>query len=121
MENKDIELICKAVCICGSRGWKDKKSIRSVIYSLHPDTIVIHGGAPGADTIAGNIAKSRGLNIEVYIPDWELYGKSAGPIRNRKMVSKSDVVFAFWDGKSKGTKNSIDTVIKLNKPVLVIK
>lgn len=59
--------------------------------------------------------------MEVYIPDWELYGKSAGPIRNRKMVSKSDVVFAFWDGKSKGTKNSIDTAIKLNKPVLVIK
>ena len=32
----------------------------------------------------------------------------AGPLRNEKMARVADALIAFWDGKSRGTKNMID-------------
>ena len=42
-------------------------------------------------------------------------------IRNTDIIKNSDFVFAFWDGKSKGTKDSIDKSKKLNIPIKVIR
>ncbi len=38
---------------------------------------------------------------------------------NREMVEKSDMVIAFLDGKSKGTKKLIDIAKKLNKCCII--
>ena len=35
-----------------------------------------------------------------------MHGKSAGYIRNEQMAQNADALVAFWDGKSKGTKNT---------------
>ena len=44
--------------------------------------------------------------------DWKVYGKQAGPVRNRQMLNyakeEQGALLAFWDGKSRGTKNMID-------------
>ena len=52
--------------------------------------------------------------------DWNKHGKAAGPIRNRQMAEYADCLIAVWDGKSRGTKNMIDEMNKLMKPVFLI-
>lgn len=81
---------------------------------------VVSGGAKGADSLAERFAEEYGLNIIVFPADWKRYGRGAGIIRNKEIISKSDIVFAFWDGKSKGTKSSIDLAKKQNKQLTII-
>ena len=54
------------ILFCGSRDFKNKEVIRNVISNLPKDTIVIHGCANGADTIAGDIAKEYNLKVIEY-------------------------------------------------------
>ena len=56
--------------------------------------------------MAHNFARNYGLHSEVYPADWDTYGKRAGVIRNAQMLDKgADLVIAFWDGSSPGTKD----------------
>ena len=70
-------------------------------------TEIISGGARGADTLAERYAAERGIPVKIFKPDWQLYGRSAGMIRNADIVGEADRVAAFWDGESHGTGNSI--------------
>ena len=76
------------VLICGDRHWVDQIKIRKRLISLclPPDSIIIHGGARGADLIAGKEAKKLGIRVMEFKADWERYGKAAGPIRNKQML-----------------------------------
>lgn len=67
---------------------------------------VVHGAARGADRIAGHIAAVWGMQVEEHPADWDQHGKSAGPIRNKKMVDLgADVCLAFPLGRSIGTRH----------------
>lgn len=65
------------------------------------------GHARGADQMGETYAQSKGYDVKIMPADWNRYGKSAGPIRNRAMADVSDVLVAFWDGKSRGTMHMI--------------
>lgn len=95
----------RRIIICGSRSWEDYQTMRSVIQGLEPgEDIVVHGGAHGADQMAGEIAVELGLEVEVHPADWEKHGKGAGFIRNEQMaLLGADACIAFWDGESRGT------------------
>ena len=81
---------------------------------------IISGGAAGADTFGADFGFDNGFSEPViFIPDWETHGKRAGYIRNYTIVDNSDIVIAFWDGKSKGTTHSIKLAIKAKKIVLI--
>ncbi len=117
------------VMVTGSRAWLDKERIQAALVTVNamyrppgePVTLV-HGGASGADIIAADVAQEIGWELEEHIPDWSKYGKYAGPHRNVKMLeSEVDVVLAFWDGESRGTKHAIETARKMRIPVLVHK
>ena len=76
--------------------------------------VIIEGGARGVDAMAKRYAGERGyLRIEV-MADWKAYGKSAGAIRNERMLEMADHVIAFWDHKSPGTGNMIKIARKAN-------
>lgn len=107
------------VAIVGSRGYPNLNQVREFVSKLKPGTIVVSGGADGVDKAAEVQAKACGLNVEIYYPRWDLHGKGAGFARNRLIVANSDMVVAFWDGKSNGTKHSIGVAHELNKPVRV--
>jgi hypothetical protein len=86
------------------------------------DTVlIVHGGAVGIDKMADREAKSRGWDVKVYRPDYKKYSRHFAPLRrNEKMVDlKPDAVLAFWDGKSRGTKYTIDHAKKKGIPVIV--
>lgn len=96
--------------VCGGRDFKDYGHLCRVLDSFHaatPVRCVIHGGASGADELAGQWARSREIAITVFPANWILYGKGAGMIRNRSMLTdgRPDLVIAFRGGK--GTANMI--------------
>jgi len=84
-------------------------------------TEIISGGARGADTLAEMYARHRALPVKVFPAEWDKYGKSAGFRRNADIVKNSDIIVAFWDGKSKGTKHTIDLARRYFKEVKIIK
>lgn len=84
-----------------------------------PDTIV-SGGARGVDTLAREFSIENGLNLIEFLPEYEKYGRRAPLIRNRQIVETCDCVLAFWDGKSRGTKYTIDLAKQMGKPVKIV-
>ena len=82
---------------------------------------VIHGGAKGADSAAGEWAKSEGAKVVVYPANWKLHGKAAGPIRNRQMLDegKPDVVVALPGGR--GTEDMVRQAEERGIPVIALR
>jgi len=94
--------------IIGSRGFNDYELVKTVMNEYEGVEVVVSGGARGADMLGERWANENGIKTLIFKPDWDKYGKSAGFIRNKDIVRNSDLIIAFWDGQSKGTKSSID-------------
>jgi GH18 family chitinase len=108
------------LAIVGGRDFNDyelmKKELSQLDFSL-----IVSGGAKGADSLAGRYSADYNIKIIEYFPDWNKHGKSAGYIRNKLIVDKCDMLIAFWDGNSRGTKHSIDLAKKQNKLLKIVK
>lgn len=81
---------------------------------------IVSGMARGADTTAVFYASDRRFTLHEFYADWDKHGKSAGQIRNKQMGDFADMLIAFHDGSSRGTKNMIDYMRSLGKRVEVI-
>lgn len=113
------------VLVCGSRNWQDINPIRWALTRLdaeNPQCILIHGTAHGADQQAAYVAHRLGWPIDRYPADWDKYGRAAGAIRNQQMLEEGepDLVLAFWDGESKGTRNMISIAKKAGIKVTIL-
>jgi hypothetical protein len=82
--------------------------------------VIVSGGAQGADSLAAKYANDLEVDCLVLKPDWDKNGKSAGFIRNQQIVDASDMIIAFWDGKSKGTEDLINKARIAKKPTFII-
>jgi len=108
------------VGIVGSRGFSGLEKVRDYVKSLDKDTIIVSGGAKRVDKTAEKMGEKMGMKVVLFKPDWKKYGRGAGIVRNKEICEYSDMICAFWDGKSKGTLNTIDTAKKMNMIVQVI-
>lgn len=109
--------------IAGGRDYHNYNFVETMLNYFIKDHIiteVVSGGAKGADALGERYAKEYKIPLKVFPADWDKHGRSAGPIRNAQMGDYADQLVAVWDGKSKGTKNMIDYMNKLKKPVFVI-
>ena len=121
---KDRSEYAKVVLVTGDRKWSDKEKIRQVLTEYDPlITLIVEGGARGADTIAREVAEELGFDVFEVKAQWEKYGKAAGAVRNKLMYDKMhpDVVEAFHSniGASKGTKHMVEYSKKGGTPVRV--
>jgi predicted Rossmann-fold nucleotide-binding protein len=112
------------ILICGGRDFSDSRRLYSFLDKAHKRygfTLVIEGGARGADAMGRSWAKSRGIPVQTFPADWSTYGKRAGFIRNREMLTKGnpDVIIAFPGGI--GTQDMINCGKKSEIPVIEIK
>lgn len=83
-------------------------------------TIFITGGARGPDSWAEAFARKHKFPVKVHRADWEKHGRGAGMRRNTLIVKDSDYIIAFWDGKSRGTLDTMRKAKNAGKAVLVI-
>lgn len=83
--------------------------------------VIVSGTARGADQLGERYAAERGYQVEKFPADWENDGKAAGPIRNAQMAAHADALVAFWDGRSRGTRDMIERAEMRNLPVRVIR
>lgn len=97
--------------IAGSRTFTNYQALKEKAdLMLHgqTDIIIVSGMAKeGADLLAVEYAEEKGYPLKPFYPDWNKYGKAAGPIRNQQMAEYADALLAFWDGKSPGTNDMI--------------
>lgn len=106
------------VCICGSRSIQTL----NLDFYLNPDYFgeIVTGGAAGVDTVAEKWAKRHGIEWICFLPQYKIYGGKWAPIkRDEDMINYCDELIAFWDGKSPGTKYSINYAIKMGRKVNV--
>lgn len=110
------------LAIIGSRGFQNYSLL---IKELDPKkdkiTLVISGGAEGADTLGEKWARGNKIPTLIFPANWNKFGKRAGYIRNEDIIKNCDCCIAFWDGVSKGTAHSISLCKKYNKPCKIVK
>jgi len=106
------------VAVIGSRGFNNYELIKETLSSLDI-TLVVSGGAMGADTLGERYARENSIPTKIFKPDWTK-GRGAGFLRNTDIINEADTVVAFWDGKSRGTLDSIKKAEKQGKKVLII-
>ncbi|MCC2832102.1 DUF2493 domain-containing protein [[Clostridium] innocuum] len=122
MNNKEVRII-----VAGGRDFNDYDLLSSVLteYMASCEAVIVSGTAKGADRLGERFASDSGFEIRRFPADWDKHGKSAGIIRNREMADYAGeaigVLFAFWDGKSRGTKHMISTAKKRGLEVHIIK
>lgn len=108
------------VIIAGSRNVKDYSLVvQSVQRSGFDITEVVCGGATGPDTLGEQWAINNNIPVKHMPADWNRYGNSAGPMRNRQMAEYADAAIVIWDGESRGSRNMIENMIRRKKPYYI--
>ncbi len=107
------------VAIVGSRDYPNLEEVAAYVEQLSQETWIVSGGARGVDTAAEEAAKRTKRPYLVFPANWDAYGKSAGPKRNKLIVDNSDFVVAFQHNKSGGTQMTIDYARSQGKDVEV--
>jgi len=108
------------VLVCGGRDYDNAVQLQKYMNTLDAAegvSVVIHGAARGADSLAGRWGISRRKEVIPYPADWRKHGRAAGPIRNKQMLDegKPDLVIAFLGGR--GTENMIKQATAAGVPV----
>jgi len=113
-----------SLAVVGSRSLADEEKFASNLEQFikgidKPLKEIVSGGAKGADTFAKNFANANDIPLVEYYPNWKL-GRDAGFRRNTQIVSRANVVIAFWDGESPGTRNTIAQALERNMLVYIV-
>lgn len=135
---KQISIPEKRIAIVGSRAFKDYSIVKDIMSYLFSNTKILEivsGGAEGADYLGKKYAEEKEIPLKEFLPEWDnlshpdavikenrwgkKYDSRAGFRRNRLIVERADVILAFWDGKSSGTKNTISIADKMGKHYLI--
>ncbi len=105
------------VAIVGSRGLRIEDFTP---YLPEETTEIVSGGAKGIDTCAAEYARTHGLVLTEFKPDYRRFGRGAPLKRNVEIVDYADFVLIFWDGASRGSRFVIDACMKAGKDHRVI-
>ena len=97
----------------------EKLKIENRGYSVTISTVP---ALDGKVTVAGlgEYALKNGIKLTEFLPEYELYGRAAPIVRNKKIAEHADAALVFWDGSSKGTDHTVKLFQKLGKNVTVI-
>lgn len=100
------------VIFAGSRQlkWNEIKEDveQTLLKTVDENSKVIVGGAWGVDRIAESLALKHGYAVERVPAKWEVYGRSAGYVRNYRMANKANSLKAFMVNESRGTASMVE-------------
>lgn len=104
------------IIVAGSRTFNNYLLLKETLDNLDIEiTEIVCGEARGADLLGKKYAYEKAIPCKSFYPDWQLYGRRAGFIRNHEMGDYADYLVAFWDGKSRGTKDMITYMNSIGK------
>lgn len=92
------------ILVCGGRDYSGYEEVANVLdgydFPGMKGLAIIHGGARGADSLAGRYAQENGICEIVVKANWDQYGKGAGTVRNQWMLDycNPDLVIALPGG-----------------------
>lgn len=115
-----------ALAVIGSRSYTNEEELFQILdKKIDRIKYIVSGGAEGPDSFSQNWCKQRGVPCIIFYPKWYnkegIFDRGAGMKRNILIIKNCDVCLAFWDGESKGTKNSIDLCQTYNKKLIIRK
>jgi hypothetical protein len=114
-------MIKDSVAVVGSRTFNDYPLVVRILDPMKDQiSMLISGGADGADKLGERYADAHGIPKQIYYPDWDGYGKSAAFLRNQTIADECQRMVAFWDGKSRGTQDVIGRAVQAGKVVLLV-
>ena len=106
------------VAIVGSRRFSEPDRVTEYVNGLPAKASIITGSASGVDAAATKAARARGLGVQVMPASFdELADSSKSAARNQRLVDACDVLVAFWDGASKGTRATVERALDSGKEV----
>ncbi len=82
-------------------------------------TEIVSGGARGIDSCARRYALENNIKLTEFLPEYDKYGRKAPLCRNITIIEHADIVLAFWDGQSNGTRFVIDKCREKGVPVKI--
>lgn len=108
------------VAIVGSRRFSDPDRVSDYVKALPPKASIITGSASGVDAAATRAARAKGIPVQVLPASFdELADAAKAAARNQRLVDACDVLVAFWDGSSKGTRATVERALDSGKEVHV--
>ena len=108
------------VAIVGSRHFAAPDRVVEYVQSLPPRASILTGSASGVDAAATKAAREKGIPVQVMPASFEeLADASKAAARNQRLVDACDVLVAFWDGASKGTRATVERALDSGKEVHV--
>ena len=122
------------IIVAGGRDFADYDRVKKILAKMPRDVEIISGTAKGADALGARYAKENGIKLVEFPADWKNldavpcrvkrgaygeYNALAGHNRNLQMAEYSTHLICFWNGKSSGTKNMIETANRLGLAVKI--
>lgn len=108
----------KTILVCGGRGYNDRRKVYETLDTQEKPFRIIHGAARGADSLAADYGRDCNIPVTAFLAEWSRHGKSAGYVRNRRMLEEgpAPLVIAFLGGK--GTAHMVKTEREAGVPVI---
>ena len=95
--------------------------VREFVERLPAGAIVVTGGASGVDATAGAAARAKALGLIKLPPRFEeTTDPGASARRNQELIDGADVLVAFWDGRSEGTRKTVERALDSGREVHVL-
>jgi len=108
------------VGIVGSRHFPDLARVARYVRDLPAGASLVTGSASGVDATVARAARDRGLPVRVLGASFEEARDSGvAANRNQRLVDLCDVLVAFWDGASLGTRRTVERALDSGKEVHV--
>jgi predicted Rossmann fold nucleotide-binding protein DprA/Smf involved in DNA uptake len=109
------------VAIVGSRHFPELERVAEYVRSLPATVSLVTGGASGVDATATRAARERGLPVRVLGASFEEAADAeTAQERNQRLVAACDVLVAFWDGSSQGTRRTVERALDGGREVHVL-
>jgi len=95
-------------------------SLKNFRVTINDITEIVCGEARGIDTCGKNFARKYNIKVASFLADWEKYKKGAGPRRNNDMSRYGTHLLLLWDGRSSGSHNMKQQMIRRHKPIMEV-
>ena len=119
------------IIVAGGRKFDDYNLVCNELDAFirdRDDVEIVSGRALGADRLGEQYAEEHGIPCTKFEAEWFKLGKRAGIVRNGQMAKYASqdiygegVLFAFWNGSSRGTKNMIEQAVDMGLEVHVVR